>query len=132
MTSTITSIRPLKHPIQPLGDDGKGVVRFKANAIVQHLLDNGPHDMNNIAMGNFSQEDREQFAQLIGYSQSGFGELSYVSDETYSAAAFMHDKGLDEKDARIAYLEAALDKVREGIKIIAPEVFKIHPDDLAI
>ncbi len=34
----------------------------------------------------FSDEDREQFAQLIGYSLNGFGELSYVSEETYEAA----------------------------------------------
>jgi hypothetical protein len=27
------------------------------------------------------------FAQLIGYSLSGFGELPYVSEETFKAAA---------------------------------------------
>jgi hypothetical protein len=35
----------------------------------------------------FSDEDREQFAQLIGYSLGGFGDLSYASDEVYNAAA---------------------------------------------
>jgi hypothetical protein len=68
-------------------------LRFKANAIVRHLLDNGGIDLNAIAMLSFSQEDREQFAQLIGYSLSGFGELSYVSDETYNAA----DKSVDHR-----------------------------------
>lgn len=68
-------------------------MRFKANAIVRHLLDNGGIDLNAIAMLSFSQEDREQFAQLIGYSLSGFGELSYVSDETYNAA----DKSVDHR-----------------------------------
>ncbi len=42
--------------------------------------------MNDLAMLNFSNEDRIQFAQLIGYSHSGFGELSYVDDQTYEAA----------------------------------------------
>jgi hypothetical protein len=77
-----------KHPLQPLVKDSDGVVRFKVNEIVRTLLDFGPLDMNKLAMMYFSQEDREQFAQLIGYSLSGFGELTgYVSDETYEAAA---------------------------------------------
>lgn len=33
-----------------------------------------------------ADEDREQFAQLIGYSLSGFADLSYVSNKTYNAA----------------------------------------------
>jgi hypothetical protein len=75
----------LKHPVQPLVDDD-GITRFKRNAIVCFLLDAGPYDMNKLALMPFSDEDREQFAQLIGYSLSGFGELSYVSDETYERA----------------------------------------------
>lgn len=76
-----------KHPIQPLVKDKHGTTRFKANAIVRHLLDTGSCDMNQIALLPFSDEDREQFAQLIGYSLCGFGDLSYVSDETYEKAA---------------------------------------------
>lgn len=30
--------------------------------------------------------DREQFAQLIGYSVGGFAELEYVSERTHNAA----------------------------------------------
>lgn len=73
-------------PVLPLIIDGGGRVRFRTNAIVRFLLDNGPHDMNSLAMGDFSPEDREHFAQLIGYSLDGFGELSYVSEATYEAA----------------------------------------------
>jgi hypothetical protein len=76
----------VKHPTQPLDVDEHGTLRFKSNAIVRHLLDHGGIDLNALAVMDFSQEDREQFAQLIGYSLSGFGELSYVSDETYDAA----------------------------------------------
>jgi hypothetical protein len=42
--------------------------------------------MNKLALMKFSDEDREQFAQLIGYSLSGFSELSYVTDKTYKTA----------------------------------------------
>ena len=74
------------HPIQPLITDKNGTTRFKGNAIVGFLLDAGPFDMNQLAVMHFSDEDREQFVQLIGYSLSGFGELSCVSDKTYDAA----------------------------------------------
>jgi hypothetical protein len=59
-----------------------GVERFKENKIVSYLLDAGPIDMNALAIMRFSNEDREQFAQLIGYSVCGFCELSYVSEDT--------------------------------------------------
>lgn len=39
----------MTHPIQPLIVDEHGTVRFKPNAIVEHLLDNGGIDMNQIA-----------------------------------------------------------------------------------
>ena len=64
-----------------------GIIRFKQNAIVRLLLDTGKFNLNDIARMNFSNEDHEQLAQLIGYSLSGFGELSYVSDKTFDAAA---------------------------------------------
>ena len=73
-----------RHPDQPLIEG-----RFKANPIVQYLLDNGAVgvDMNHLALMDFSDEDRQQFAQLIGYSLGGYGDLGYVSDEAYERAA---------------------------------------------
>jgi hypothetical protein len=76
-----------EHPVQPLYEDESGTTRFKHNRIVSFLLDAGPFDMNQLALMDFSREDREQFAQLIGYSLSGFGELSYVRSKTYKRAA---------------------------------------------
>ena len=74
------------HPNQPLVDDF-GVVRFKPNKIVRFLLHAGPFDMNKLALMPWLDEDRAQFAQLIGYSLGGFSELtSYVSDEKYESA----------------------------------------------
>ena len=79
-------MKTTEHPIQPIFKDRDGLLRFKQNAIVRFLLEDGPNDMNRLSIMPFSQEDREQFAQLIGYSLSGFSELSYVSDETYERA----------------------------------------------
>lgn len=77
------------HPLQPLVQTDGALPRFKPNEIVRFLLDAGPFDMNQLAFMEFSNEDREQFAQLIGYSLRGFGELSYVSSETWQRAEAM-------------------------------------------
>lgn len=70
-------------PYQPVVIDHEGTVRFFRNRIVEMLLDEGPFDMNEIARlaeveGRFTDEERAQFAQLIGYSIDGYRELSYV------------------------------------------------------
>lgn len=78
---------PTYQPMQPVEKDAHGVVRFRANAIVRHLLDHGNIDLNQIARLDVPQEDREQFAQLIGYSIHGYHELSYVSDESAAQAS---------------------------------------------
>lgn len=82
----------MSHPLQEVYLDKHGTARFEANKIVQFLLDAGPFDMNQLARMAFSQKDREQFAQLIGYSVSGFGDLSYVSDETFEKAEKLIEK----------------------------------------
>ncbi len=70
-----------KHPMQPLVRHRDGTVRFKRNRLVEYLLDNGGIDMNKLAMLKFSAEDRQQFAQLIGYSIDGYMDLSYVMND---------------------------------------------------
>jgi hypothetical protein len=72
------------NPNQPIYNDA-GTQRFRENRIVNMLLDSGPIDMNKIAVMSFSAEDRAQFAQLIGYSVSGFAELSYVTDAKWDS-----------------------------------------------
>ena len=68
-------------PMQPLVWD-KEVIRFRENRIVRRLLDEGGINLNDIALWeDVSREERAQFAQLIGYSVSGFGDLEYASDE---------------------------------------------------
>lgn len=78
------------NPDQPLIFDDEGTLRFKVNEIVRYLLDyctehNGPN-LNDLALIPFSEDDRIQLAQLIGYSFGGFGELPYVTDERYYRA----------------------------------------------
>jgi hypothetical protein len=75
--------------MQPIVRDDKGVIRFRENAIVRHILDVASEhgaNLNDIACRPFSTEDREQLAQLIGYSIGGYAELPYVRDETYARA----------------------------------------------
>ena len=86
----------MKHPMQPIiwVDD---VTRFQGNKIVCYLLDNGGIDMNQIGRQQFDAEDAMQFAQLIGYSVSGFAELSYVSDEVVDAADEISEKLIEDR-----------------------------------
>ena len=74
------------HPMQPVELDENGVARFKANTIIDHLFDTGKLDLNAIARLDFPTEDRIQLAQLLGYSVSGFSDLSYATDDTVTAA----------------------------------------------
>lgn len=78
-----------EHPMQPLVWD-ENVIRFEQNSIVRFLLDNRGHDLNQIwrmfGSGMFPLEDLEQFYQLIGYSVSGFGEMSEFREETIAKA----------------------------------------------
>lgn len=74
-----------KHPIQPIGFDDRGVIRFTQNKIVRYLLDQYEPGLNDLVMrfGNSGDEakdlddraDYEQLMMLIGYSVSGFGDL---------------------------------------------------------
>ena len=89
-------MKDLKNPIQPLCFDKHDVLRFKENKIVSYMLDAGKRgekfDLNTLACLDFTDDDREQLAQLIGYSFDGWGDLSYVSDETWKRAARARSK----------------------------------------
>jgi hypothetical protein len=88
-------------PMQPVYRDEHGTIRFRENDVVRALLDRDTErgrvypdfparsdgGLNWIAMQDFSRADQEQFAQLIGYSISGYHELSYVSDESAARAS---------------------------------------------
>jgi hypothetical protein len=86
-------------PMQPIVLDEHGTPRFLANPIVRYLLDAGPYDLNHLAkLPNIPREFWEQFAQLIGYSVSGFGDLSYAKDETVQIADSLAIRLLEESN----------------------------------
>ena len=119
-----------KHPIQPLVKDEQGVVRFQGNAIVRYLLDNGGIDMNKLACLPFSGEDREQFAQLIGYSHSGASELGYMTDDVLDAAWAAHENSTTPEGELAKVRQAKLDDLRDALREPIASLFGIHPDDL--
>lgn len=86
----------MQHPMQPIvmKDD---VLRFQENKIVRFLLDAGPFDMNILACAPFEDDDRMQFAQLIGYSVSGFGDLPYADAKVVAEADAEAEKILKQK-----------------------------------
>jgi hypothetical protein len=125
----------MKQPIQPLYKDESGVVRFQPNEIINWMLEAGRtgkrFDLNTIACQNFSQEDREQLDQLIGYSLCGFGDTG-ATNYTWEAAEKMYDDQLTEDKARIAVLEGQLEAVRASFRELVPQLFHIHEDDLIL
>lgn len=77
------------HPMQPIYRTPDDQPRFKMNKVVRHLLDQGPFSLTDVwqfvgALG-YSDEDLEQFYQLIGYSVGGYGEMFPKSETTHKA-----------------------------------------------
>ena len=81
-----------ENPMQPLVMKDK--IRFKENEIVSYLLNHGGLDMNKLSVEcrNASQDDWQQFYQLIGYSLNGYSELRLVSDKSYNKACKKAEK----------------------------------------
>lgn len=75
--------RQLRSKDQPLIRDKHGAIRFKANKYVDHLAHG---KLNDLALLDYPQEDYEQLMQLIGYSLSGYCELSGVSEKSKDRA----------------------------------------------
>lgn len=80
-----------KLPMQPIYKDENGRARFRSNKIVDWMLEQGREgkkfDLNTIAAQDFPQADYVQLMQLIGYSVSGFHELSGVPDTACAEAS---------------------------------------------
>jgi hypothetical protein len=66
------------HPQQQIADDGKGVLRFRKNNVVDRLVNEIPGGHNYVMTFDAPREDFAQLAQLIGYSVSGYQSLSYA------------------------------------------------------
>jgi len=85
-------------PMQPVVvavQNGRPVVRFKANALVRRMTDETRDLLDRVAgWDDISIEDHEQFHQLLGYSVSGYGDLSFVRPETIEKADAMAEAAL--------------------------------------
>lgn len=72
-------------PDQPIYMDDEGTIRFVANSFVEYLLRSASFSLHDLMLiVPASKAEREQFAQLIGYSVAGYGDLSYVSQDSRS------------------------------------------------
>ncbi len=124
----------VSHPTQPFVLSEQGTIRFKRNDIIDRLFERGIIDLNQIATWrDIKDEHHRQFAQLLGYSVSGYGDLSFVSSDPDALAVIdlMLDEDItDERDAKIAYLEHELEQIRAMFREPAARLFKIHPSDL--
>jgi hypothetical protein len=95
------------YPIQPvLNIDG--VDRFEANPIIDWICTE-KSSMNEIAIyaaeNNIDDKYMRQVAQLVGYSVSGYGTLSYVDDESYAEVCQIAQLKA-ERDALAAQVES--------------------------
>lgn len=88
-----------RHPIQGTEVDRHGTIRFRANAIVRRMLDEGPWTLNDIARWGCNDGDYEQLMQLIGYSLGGFCELACASQEAYDMADAILRDAVEATDA---------------------------------
>lgn len=95
LARNILSAESPQHPMQPVIIAEDKCHRFLKNEIVEDLVEHASKtglSLNEIAYRGYGDNDQRQLAQLIGYSVSGYGELSYVSDESYQQAAALSDK----------------------------------------
>jgi hypothetical protein len=71
----------MNHPMQPLYRDDRGIVRFRPNGIVRRLIHERIVDVGEIAgwltgEAGVSQDDIDQWWQLMGYSVAGYRGLA--------------------------------------------------------
>ncbi len=123
-----------KHPIQPIEADEHGRMRFKENKIISDAVAEERIDLNAIARRGYSDEDRAQLSMLIGYSVSGFGELSHVPRDLVALvdehALYPTEKPVElTLQDRVTYLEDELTRLREHIAETAVEALVTAEDE---
>lgn len=121
---------PPPHPMQPIVVTDQGLPVFKSNSIVVKLLELSGLNLNDISLLDAPQEDVEQFLQLTGTSIRRYVYLDEVSEMSALAAEDMMKNGVSSEQAQLQALAKQMDSVKNSLKIIIPEIFKIHPDDI--
>ena len=119
----------MKFPIQPTYIDEHGVKRFKENKVVSYLLEKGGLDLNYLRGElNDCPDDWEQFAQLIGYSVSGFSDLPYVSEETLNVLDSIEEGDISEDKVRLEYLRSVVYNLKNSAVTLAEKIQEIYPE----
>jgi hypothetical protein len=128
-----------KNPMQPILKDSVGCLRFKTNEIVRAVHEVAKahkFGLNEIAMRNFTEDDQKQFAQLLGYSVSGYGDLPYVDKVSVECAdqqvALLLSEApfISEQEMELQVLRDENRRLKAAIRNAAVEAFSIHPSDL--
>jgi hypothetical protein len=128
-----------KNPMQPILKNSDGCIQFKTNEIVHAVYEvSKAHafGLNEIAMNNFTKDDRKQFAQLLGYSVSGYGDLPYVDKVSVECAdqqvALLLSEApfISEQEMELQVLRDENRRLKAAIRNAAVEAFSIHPSDL--
>lgn len=121
----------MKHPIQKTKLDKAKVLRFVQNDVVQLMLallkerKIGLNELHEIGAG-ISQEDWDQFNQLIGYSVSG----APIDDAIKDIAEKQFNTKRTVLDLRAERAENLLRSVRVALRNGLAELYEIHPDTL--
>ena len=127
-----TELNPFRFPIQPLEFDSAGVLRFKENKCVSALIEQvkalGGDWSDCLYADGVETADRVQFAQLHGYSLSGFGDLGHVPETDLKAARLMHEAGKSELQARHEVLERQLNTLKNLMRPAVSELFGVAPE----
>lgn len=71
----------MDHPMQPIYRDKDGILRFRANGIIRKIAEDKMIDLNAVpnwmhTFPGITQDDVDQFWQLMGYSVGGYVELA--------------------------------------------------------
>lgn len=117
-------------PLQPLYLDQNGTIRFQENAVVSYLVDISGVKMNDIIKQGFSEEDIEQFVQLIGYSFPAFESFKYAKESTIIKAKIaFNNEDINPLQAKCDALEAELEHYRKKLEKIVTNLEEIIDGD---
>ena len=68
--------------MQPIAPDSHGVARFRENDVIRWLVDVKGVNLNEVSRvaqtEEFDRYDVAQFWQMLGYSVSGYGDISFI------------------------------------------------------
>ncbi len=81
----------MNHPMQPIYLASDSVIRFRHNPLVtciQRFAASKGFGLDELKkhLPSATDDDWQQLAQLLGYSVSGFGDLSYANPDTVQKA----------------------------------------------